>query len=41
MSMKPTDAAAQGWKTVLVIRDGLFSGFDKKRFSKETGVFPK
>ena len=41
MSMKPTDAVAQGWQTVLVKRDGLFSGFDTKRFSKESRIFPK
>ena len=41
MSMKPTDAAAKGWQTVLVKRDGLFSGFDTKRFSKESRIFPK
>lgn len=33
-------AASQGWKTVLVTKDGLFSGFDTKSYSKESGIFP-
>ena len=33
-------AASQGWKTVLVTKDGLFSGFDTKSYSKLSGIFP-
>ena len=33
-------AAAQGWKTVLVTKDGLFSGFDTKSYCEESGIFP-
>ena len=33
-------AAAQGWKTVLVTKDGLFSGFDTKRFCEVSRIFP-
>ena len=33
-------AASQGWKTVLVTKDGLFSGFDTKSYSTESGIFP-
>ena len=33
-------AAAQGWKTVLVTKDGLFSGFDTKNFCEGSGIFP-
>ena len=33
-------AAAQGWKTVLVTKDGLFSGFDTKSFCEGSGIFP-
>jgi len=33
-------AASQGWKTVLVTKDGLFSGFDTKSYSKQSGIFP-
>ena len=33
-------AAAMGWKTVLVTKDGLFSGFDTKSYCEESGVFP-
>ena len=33
-------AASQGWKTVLVTKDGLFSGFDTKSYSQESGIFP-
>ena len=33
-------AAAQGWKTVLVTKDGLFSGFDTKNYCEESGIFP-
>ena len=33
-------AASQGWKTVLVTKDGLFSGFDTKSYSKKSGIFP-
>lgn len=32
-------AAAQGWKTVLVTRDGLFAGFDTEAFSTRSGLF--
>ena len=31
--------AAQGWKTVLVTNDGLFSGFDTQSYSEESGIF--
>ena len=33
-------AAAQGWKTVLVTKDGLFSGFDTKSYCEDSGIFP-
>ena len=33
-------AASQGWKTVLVTKDGLFSGFDTESYSQESGIFP-
>ena len=33
-------AAAQGWKTVLVTKDGLFSGFDTKSFCEGSRIFP-
>lgn len=33
-------AAARGWKTVLVTRDGLFSGHDTHPFCEESGLFP-
>ena len=33
-------AAALGWKTVLVTKDGLFSGFDAKSYCEESGIFP-
>ena len=33
-------AAAQGWKTVLVTKDGLFSGFDTKSFCEVSRIFP-
>ena len=33
-------AAAQGWKTVLVTKDGLFSGSDTKSYCEESGIFP-
>lgn len=32
-------AAARGWRTVLVTQDGLFSGFDTRPFSKQSGLF--
>lgn len=32
-------AAARGWRTVLVTRDGLFAGFDTQRFSEQSGLF--
>lgn len=32
-------AAAQGWKTVLVTKDGLFSGFETQSYSEESGIF--
>ena len=28
------------WKTVLVTKDGLFSGFDTKSYCEESGIFP-
>jgi hypothetical protein len=39
---QPTDilgAAAQGWKTVLVTKDGLFSGFDTISFCEGSRIF--
>ena len=33
-------AAALGWKTVLVTKDGLFSGFDTNNYCEESGIFP-
>ena len=33
-------AAAQGWKTVLVTKDGLFSGFDTKSFCEVSRISP-
>jgi len=33
-------AAALGWKTVLVTKDGLFTGFDTKSYCEESGIFP-
>jgi ribonucleotide monophosphatase NagD (HAD superfamily) len=33
-------ASARGWKTVLVTRDGLFSGFDTFDFCKKSNLFP-
>jgi HAD superfamily hydrolase (TIGR01450 family) len=33
-------AAARGWKTVLVTRDGLFSGNDTRPFCVESGLYP-
>ena len=33
-------AAALGWKTVLVTKDGLFSGSDTKSYCEESGIFP-
>ena len=32
-------AASRGWRTVLVTRDGLFSGFDTAEFSSRAGLF--
>jgi HAD superfamily hydrolase (TIGR01450 family) len=32
-------AAARGWKTVLVSRDGLFAGHDTMLFSRASGIF--
>ena len=32
-------ATAQGWKTVLVTKDGLFSGFETQSYSEESGIF--
>lgn len=32
-------AAARGWRTVLVTRDGLFAGFDTAGFSSRAGLF--
>lgn len=32
-------AAARGWRTVLVTRDGLFAGFDTEPFSRQSGLF--
>ena len=33
-------AAAQGWKTVLVTKDGLFSGLTQRVFVKAMEFFP-
>mgnify|MGYP002003192649 FL=1 len=33
-------AAALGWKTVLVTKDGLFSGFETQAYCEESGIFP-
>lgn len=33
-------AAARGWKTVLVTRDGLFSGHETQPFCEQAGLFP-
>jgi len=33
-------AVARGWKTVLVTRDGLFSGFDTLDFCKRSNLYP-
>jgi len=33
-------AAAQGWRTVLVTRDGMFSGYDALAFCQRAGIFP-
>ena len=33
-------AAARGWKTVLVTRDGLFAGFDTRDFCKRSNLYP-
>ena len=33
-------AAARGWKTVLVTRDGLFAGFDTSDFCKRSNLYP-
>jgi len=33
-------AAAQGWKTVLVTKDGLFSGFHTQSYCEDSGIFP-
>ncbi|WP_254656312.1 HAD hydrolase-like protein [Jannaschia sp. CCS1] len=33
-------AAARGWKTVLVTRDGLFSGHDTGPFCRDAGLYP-
>lgn len=32
-------AAARGWRTVLVTRDGMFAGFDTDGFSRQSGLF--
>lgn len=32
-------AAARGWRTVLVMQDGLFAGFDTQEFSARSGLF--
>ncbi len=32
-------AAARGWRTVLVTRDGLFAGYDTEEFSAQSGLF--
>ncbi|HEV7417284.1 MAG TPA: HAD hydrolase-like protein [Tianweitania sediminis] len=32
-------AAARGWQTVLVTRDGLFAGFDTDAFAARAGIF--
>ncbi|MDD7973227.1 HAD-IIA family hydrolase [Roseinatronobacter alkalisoli] len=33
-------AAARGWRTVLVTRDGLFSGTDTEDFCRRSAIFP-
>ena len=33
-------AAARNWRTVLVTRDGLFSGHDTEAFCQESGLYP-
>lgn len=33
-------AAARGWKTVLVTKDGLFAGHDTQPFCEQAGLFP-
>jgi len=33
-------AAAQGWKTVLVTKDGLFTGFETQTFCEQSRIFP-
>lgn len=33
-------AAARGWRTVLVSRDGLFAGHDTTLFCRASGIFP-
>lgn len=33
-------AAARGWKTVLVTRDGLFAGYDTLNFCEKSNLFP-
>lgn len=33
-------AAARGWKTVLVTRDGLFSGHETEPFCRTSGLYP-
>lgn len=33
-------AAAQGWRTVLVTRDGLYAGLDAEAFARDCGILP-
>jgi len=33
-------AAARGWRTVLVERDGMFSGVDAGKYSNRAGLVP-
>ena len=33
-------AASRGWQTVLVTRDGLFSGFETLDFCKKSNLYP-
>ena len=33
-------AAARGWQTVLVTQDGLFSGYDTKKYCFESSIYP-
>ncbi|MDG2474161.1 MAG: HAD hydrolase-like protein [Paracoccaceae bacterium] len=33
-------AATRGWQTVLVTQDGLFSGYDTKKYCSDSGIYP-